>query len=101
MILLGSTKFGGKEYSITDVKGFVSNESKKLPTGFYGGRVNQLAKTNIKGMYLCMEKMNVIDILFPGDELKDLTKDNIELVLDAKGKDIPSKATKDELIKLL
>ena len=101
MILLGRTEFNGKEYEVTDVKGFISNESKGLPVGFYGGRVKQLAKTDIKGLYLCMEGMEVINILIPKKELKDLSKELLELVVKAKGKEVPENPTKTELIKLL
>lgn len=102
MKLLGKTEFDGKQYEITDVKGFVSNESKGLPGGFYGGRVTQLAKTDVKGMYLCMEKMNVIDImLLEEDPLADLTNKELVALLVEKGIEVPKKYTKPDLLALL
>lgn len=65
--MIGSNKFGGKEYTLGDVVGggFVSPEAFGLPN-FYGGRVKKLGKvkeTKSKGIYLCLEDQKVIDII--------------------------------------
>ena len=111
MRLINSTNYEGKKYSINDVRGFISNESKGLPGGFYGGRVDRLGKTDTEGLYLCMEGMEVIDLIVNDDELIDISdlevgledKTNKELseMLEAKGIEVPKRATKQELLALL
>lgn len=117
--LLNSTVFEGKQYTLDDVRGFIPNESKGIPEGFYGGRVTKLAKTDVNGMYLCMENMKVIDILVYEDEMENLivspedsnelpftdyeTLTNKQLIdlLEDLGIEYPKKATKPQLIALL
>ena len=100
MILVNSLSFNGKTYELNDTKGFMFPERDyKLPVGFYGGRVDKLAKTEIKGLYMCMEGMKPIDLLV--FDPKELTKVNIEALLDAKRITKPQKATREELLKLL
>lgn len=108
MRLLNSTNYLGKEWTIQDVRGFIPNKDKGIPEGFYGGRVTQLAKTDVQGLYLCMEKMEVIDLIFFDEEMKIKetkleNKTNKELValLEEKGIEVPSKYTKAELLALL
>lgn len=100
MILLNSLSFNGHKYELNDSKGFMfPDRDYKLPVGFYGGRVDKLAKTDVKGLYMCLEGMKPIDLIVL--EPRDLTKANIELVLDAKRIVRPQKATREELLKLL
>ena len=102
MILLNSTKLGEKTYTIHDSRGFIPLEKVGLKTGFYGGRVKQLAKTEQPGLYLCCDlKNNVIDILVDEKKLKDFTNKDLEALLLLKGKQPPNKATKEDLIKLI
>ena len=100
MILLNSLSFNGKRYELNDSKGFMFPERDyKLPVGFYGGRVDKLAKTDVKGLYMCLEGMKPIDLIIL--DPRDLTKANIEFVLDAKRIARPQKANREELLKLL
>lgn len=105
MKLLNSTTYKGKEYTLEDVRGFIPKETKGLPDGYYGGRVTQLAKTDVKGLYLCMENMKVIDLLLFKDEmvvdLTQFTNKELSKMLEKRGIDVPNKATKAELIELL
>lgn len=107
MRLLNSLTYKDKDYSIDDVVSFIPNEDKGVEEGFYGGRVTQLGVTKEKGVYLCMEKMDPIDILVEeipfSDEPIDLnTLTNKELVamLEETGIEVPARATKPELIAL-
>ena len=100
MIVLNSTKLNGKQYTVRDLQhGFVQKMNELVPTGFYGGRVNNLAKTDIKGVYLCIEQDRIIDIVIP--QPKELTKEALEAVAKEKGINIPDKATKTDILKLL
>lgn len=120
--LLNSTTYEGKQYTIDDVKGFIPNETKGLPEGFYGGRVTQLAKTDVNGLYLCMENMKVIDMIIVEDELdkvvdaeitlpydeiieeaiyEEMTNKELTTILEGRGIEVPKRATKNDLIDLL
>lgn len=107
MRLFNSTNYLGKEWTIQDVRGFIPNKDKGIPEGFYGGRVTQLAKTDIQGLYLCMEKMEVIDLIFFNNEtapkvnLAEKTNKELAKMLEDKGIEVPKRATKDELLALL
>ena len=106
MRLFNSTNYLGKEWTIQDVRGFIPNKDKGIPEGFYGGRVTQLAKTDIQGLYLCMEKMEVIDLILfdetaPKVNLAEKTNKELAKMLEDKGIEIPKRATKDELLALL
>lgn len=102
MILLNSTKLGKKQYTIQDSRGFVPLEKLDLLTGFYGGRVRQLARTEQKGLYLCLDyNNNVIDIYIDEKELESFTNKELEDILSTKKEKFPNKATKEELIKLI
>ena len=104
--LLNSTVYNDKQYSVTDGKGFEPLEKHGIPTGFYGGRVDKLAKTDVKGLYMCMEDMAVIDLLeIPFSEepksLKEMTNKELVALLEGKGIEVPKKYTKPELLALL
>lgn len=73
MILLGTNKLDDKSTKkINDSKGFVSTSVLGYGENFYGGRVKNVAKTNIDGIYLLIGKEGVIDIAVKDVEL--LTK---------------------------
>lgn len=106
MKLLNTTTLDGKQYTINDVKGFESLETHNIPIGFYGGRVDKLAKTNVKGLYMCMEDMKVIDLLeIPFTEepklLGEMTNKELIALLEEKGIEVPKKYTKNDLLMLL
>lgn len=108
MRLLGSTTYEGKAYELTDVRGFKPISEYGYKTGWYGGRVDKIAGTDTKGLYLCLEGMRVIDILL--DEipfveepraLEDMTNKELTALLEEKGIEVPSRATKAALLELL
>lgn len=68
MKLLNSTTYKDKDFEIGDVRGFIDPIDFGLPVGFYGGRVNKVAKTDYPGIYLMVEKHVVIDILIKEEE---------------------------------
>ena len=71
MKLLNSTTYKGKDFEIGDVRGFIDPIDFGLPVGFYGGRVDKVAKTDYPGIYLMVEKHVVIDILIKEEEFKE------------------------------
>lgn len=110
MRLLGSLVYEEKEYTLNDVRVFIDRKDFGLPDGFYGGRVDRVAKTDTEGVYLCMDGMDVIDILIDdipfSDEVcekdyQEYTNDELKSMLLEIGIDAPKKATKVELIALL
>lgn len=98
MLLLGSMTINGKLYTVTDCDRFIQLKDKNIPSGYYGGRVDKLAKTNTTGIYMCMEGMTPIDLLI---DTKEATKDILTDVLDSEGIEYSPKNTKAELIELL
>lgn len=121
---MNSTVYEGKQYVLEDVRGFIPKESKGIPEGFYGGRVTQLAKTDVEGVYLCMENMKVIDMIIVEDELdravevdtettlpydevieeaiyEEMTNKELITILEGRGIEVPKRATKNDLIDLL
>lgn len=124
MRLLNTKEYEGKVYGIDDVRGFISNESKGLPIGFYGGRIDRLGKTDQPGLYLCMEGMEVIDLIVDDKEfvvkveeeinladfeaelegfepLEDKTNKELAEMLETKGIEVPKRANKQDLLDLL
>lgn len=122
MQLLNKLSYKDKDYVLEDVRGFISLESKGIPSGFYGGRVTQLAATEEPGLYMCMEVMVPIDLLLIdseieyvieetpfSDEPEEVALENFEEYtvaqlkecLEAYDVDFPSRTTKPELIELL
>lgn len=110
--LLNSTKINGKEYTINDVRGFKPISSYGLPEGFYGGRVDKVAGTDDKGIYLCIEGMKVIDILADeaqeeipfedeGLNYEEMTNKELIAILEDFYVEVPKKANKAELIELI
>lgn len=100
MKLVGKLSFSGKEYGLNDSKGFMfPGRDYKQPSGFYGGRVDKLAKTEVKGLYMCMEGMTPIDLMLRLED--DPTKATIEAYMTEKNMEIPDKATKADLIEIL
>lgn len=60
--MIGSTTYKGKEYQISDNKALISPASLGL-VNFYGGRVKNLGVTKEKGLFLCIEGTEVIDLI--------------------------------------
>lgn len=122
MKILSSKSFNGKEYSIDDVRGFLDTSDFNLDSTFYGGRVDKIGGTNIAGLYLLVESHEVIDLMIIEEEYEDLDEEEYEEVeevpfseeidyqdytnaelramLEEAGVEVPSRATKDELIAL-
>lgn len=123
MELLNSTMYDGKEFSIEDVRGFIEPIKFGLPVGFYGGRVDQVAKTDDPEVFLLVEKHKVIDILIKKSDREPETKkgtgeaeedkeesevidytqytnDELRTMLLEKGIEAPKRAIKEELIAL-
>jgi len=67
--MIGGTSFKGKEYTIADNKGIISATSLGL-VNFYGGRVKNVGKTKVKGLYLCIEGSDAIDLIKFDDEVE-------------------------------
>lgn len=108
MRLLGSTTYKGKAYELTDVRGFKPISEYGYKTGWYGGRVDKIAGTDTKGLYLCLEGMRVIDILIDDTPfveepraLEDMTNKELESLAILKGVEISARPTKKELLKAL
>ena len=122
MQLLNKLSYKDKDYVLEDVRGFISLASKGIPSGFYGGRVTQLAATEEPGLYMCMEVMVPIDLLLIDSEIEyeipfseepeipgydedvnfeEYTVAKLKECLEAYDVDFPSRATKPELINLL
>lgn len=100
MRLLNTLTLDGYKYGLNDSKGFmIAGRDYVLPDGFYGGRVNQLAKIDRKGIYMCMEGMEPIDLIVLNP--KELNKAELEAIVRAKKISIPPKATKEILLQLL
>lgn len=128
MKLLNSKTYNGLDYDLNSIGpgGFVSREKFGLPNGFYGGRVDKIAYTKVPGLYMCMEGMEVIDLLVIEEELiEDMTvvgeeeevqeevvkkglldpeqftaKELIDIATKM-GKEVPSKATKAETVAII
>lgn len=114
MKLLNSLTHEGIEYDINSIGpgGFVSGEKFGLPGGFYGGRVDKVAHTNVPGLYMCMEGMKAIDLLVVEveeiDEVMkgllnpdDFTSKELQEIAAKLDKEIPSKANKNELVAII
>lgn len=106
MKLIGSTTYEGKTYTINDVRGFKPISEYGYPVGWYGGRVDKIAETVNKGVYLCVEGMTVIDILIedvvdaaPNYEI--MTNKELINILEERGIEVPKKATKNDLLNLI
>ena len=116
MRLLNSLEYEGKTYDLNSIGpgGFVSAEAFGLPGGFYGGRVDKVAYTDVDCLYMCMEGMKVIDLLLAYTDSNDCNKEvegllnpddftakeliDIAAKLD---KEVPSKATKAEIVGII
>lgn len=104
IILLGTMKFGFKELTLQDSKGFVNMRQPEysLPTNFYGNQVANLAKTAYPGIYLCVDKRNKpLNILAKKDEIVELEPSEIRAILEAKGIPHAKNTTKKHLLSLL
>lgn len=116
MKLLGSTEYEDKEYAIEDTRGFYKPIEFGLKQGFYGGRVDKVAGTEVKGLYMLVEKHKVIDLMLveqseepeiveetPSVEDVDYynyTNDELRSMLLELDIEAPNRATKDELVAL-
>ena len=113
MKLLGKTEYEDKEYAIEDTRGFYEPIEFDLKQGFYGGRVDKVAGTEVKGLYMLVEKHKVIDLMLIEEEIEDeekevpfseeldlyqYTNDELRKMLYELGVEVPSKANKDELV---
>lgn len=106
MKLIGSTTYNGKTYTINDVRGFKPTADYGYPVGWYGGRVDKIAGTITKGLYLCVEGMTVIDILI--DDVEDvgpnyelMTNKELIAILEERGVEVPKRVTKPKLLELI
>lgn len=77
--MLGTLKYQGKKYDITDCNGMYNPEAFGLEN-FYGGRVKRLGKTEVDRLYMCLEGSKVIDLIlfeemFDKPEQKDKMED--------------------------
>lgn len=98
-ILLGTLQLqkDKEPLKLQDSKGFIPLASLNLPEHFYGGRVNNLAKTEQEGIYLVVEGKEVIDVLVK--EAKNLTKAQIAFLGESKfGENIDTHDNKDEML---
>ena len=99
--LLGTTKLekDKKPLKMQDSKGFVPLEKLGLPQDFYGGRAENVAKTEQTGVYLIIETNTVIDVLV--DKVESLTKAQIDYISEQKfDKSMDQHKKKDEMIEI-
>lgn len=104
LLLLNTLKFGYKSLDMTESKGFINlhNKDNQLPTGFYGNRIVNLAKTTYPGIYLCVDRYNIpFDILVKKDEIVELNAGEIRNILQAKDIKHEKNSTKKHLLSLL
>jgi len=104
IILLNNTKFGGRQLEINDSRGFMNMKTEyfQLPTNFYGNRVQNIAKTDIKGIYLLVGKGNVVfDVLVNKEEIVYLEAAELRYILKAKNIKHTNAMSKEDLLKLL
>lgn len=83
MIILNSLKFKDKVFTIQDVRGYLLNgKDIQLPDGFYGGRVDKVAKTDYPFIHMLMSKDTPIDLVilnendFTAKQLKEILEEN-------------------------
>jgi hypothetical protein len=105
-LLLNNLKlgYGSKEMAIEDSRGFVSKKDTKfhLPTNFYGNQVQNIAKTDFKGIYLLVGRNNVVfDMLVIKEEILDLEAADIRSILESKKIKHSNKLSRRDLLKLL
>ena len=96
---LGTTRLQGKNYGYNDITGMMSPQKFGMTNDTYGGRVKSLGKTKTQGIYLVVEKNDVIDIYV--DDPEDLTVKVLTELAHKKGLEVPKNATKADLLKLL
>jgi len=104
IILLNNTKFGGKQLEINDSRGFMNTKTEyfQLPTNFYGNRVQNIAKTDIKGIYLLVGKGNVVfDVMANKEEIVYLEAAELRYILKAKNIKHTNAMPKEALLQLL
>lgn len=104
IILLNSTKFGGKQLEINDSRGFMNMKTEyfQLPTNFYGNRVQNIAKTDNKGIYLLVGKGNaIIDVMANKEEIAYLEAAELRMILKAKNIKHTNAMPKETLLALL
>lgn len=104
IILLNSTKLGGKELEINDSRGFMNMKTEyyQLPTNFYGNRVQNIAKTDNKGIYLLVGKGNVVfDVMVNKEEIVYLGAAELRSILKSKKIKFTNAMPKEDLLKLL
>lgn len=83
VLLLGTNKLDDESIKkINESKGFVPIKSLGYGETFYGGRVKNVAKTSVKGVYLLIGKEGVIDIAI--ESLDCLTKSQIAFLIKLK-----------------
>lgn len=98
-ILLGTLKLqeDKETLKLQDSKGFLPLAKLGLPENFYGGRADNLAKTEQTGVYLVIEGKQVIDVIV--DDPESLTKAQIAYLAETKfGVNIDTHDKKDEMI---
>ena len=98
MILLNSLTLNEKTYSLKDNEAILELEDVGKKVGFYGGRVDKIARAKDAGIFICLEKMEPIDLLV---DISKVKRDILVDIARIKRVEIPNKATKDEIIKLL
>ena len=100
-ILLGTNELDkDKILKMEESKGFIIPKKFGLDESFYGGRVENLAKTQYAGVYLVIEKGEVIDLLV--NDITSLTKSQICFFAKRKfKKELNVEDKKDDLIKQL
>ena len=126
MRLLGSTKYNGKEMTITDSRKFLTHKDLGIDTNYYGGNIKRIGVTRNKGVYLLLDEFSkVFDILIKEEELVvlknqdgeeisekeevpsvktdlfQLTNKELKAILEEKNIEFDDKAIKKDLVALI
>ena len=126
MRLLGSTKYNGKEMTITDSRAFLTHKDLGIDTNYYGGNIKRIGVTRNKGVYLLLDEFSkVFDILIKEEELVvlrnqdgeeisgneevpsvkpdlfQLTNKELKAILEEKNIEFDDKAIKKDLVALI
>ena len=126
MRLLGSTKYNGKEMTITDSREFLTHKDLGIDTNYYGGNIKRIGVTRNKGVYLLLDEFSkVFDILIKEEELVvlknqdgeeisekeevpsvktdlfQLTNKELKAILEEKNIEFDDKAIKKDLVALI
>lgn len=85
IILLGKTKLGDKQYTLSDSAGTILlKKNTELPDNWYGGTVKELRKTKDSNILMCIDKKDrVINLAYMESELTNNDKQLLGIIGEA------------------